>query len=304
MINNIYDLNGIIAVLNTPFSDDGKDVLYKELENHVLYALDCGVRGFLVPALASEVYTLSDEERIKMIKTVIKVVDGRAKVIACATAKTQAERCEILKSLVDLGCDIINVVIEYENNDQYEKQVKELAALNPKALMIQDWSEGYGVPEQVIVKLFNEIQSFKYYKIETVPANLKYSKILSLTENKLIVGGGWAVSQMYDALERGVHMMMPTGMYEIYVKIYDLHNAGKKEMAKKLFNELLPILAFSNQCLEVSILYFKMLMKHQGIYTNDTYRQKELGIDEKMIQTANEFLIYTIDLIERVKNEY
>ncbi len=301
MSEELYDISGIIAVLNTAFSEDGKTVMYDELEKHVEYALYSGVKGFLVPALAAEVYTLSKEERIQMVKTVLKTVNGRAKVIGCATAKTQEERLEAFSSLIELGCDVINVALEYDNDEQYRKNLREIASLNPKTLMVQDWSNGYGVPDNLIVELFNEIKAFKYYKIETVPANIKYSRIISLTNGKLAVGGGWAVSQMYNALERGVHMMMPTGMYEVYVKIYDLYKEGKFQESKQLFNDLLPVLAFSNQNLEISILYFKMMMKKQGIYTSDFYRTKTLAIDDAMINEIENLIEYTNELIKRAR---
>lgn len=301
MSKKLYDISGIIAVLNTAFSEDGKTVMYDELEKHVEYALSSGVKGFLIPALAAEVYTLSEKERIQMVKTVLKTVNGRANVIGCATAKTQKERLEASSSLIELGCDIINVALEYDNDEQYRKYLREIANLNPKALMVQDWSSGYGVPDDLIVELFNEIEAFRCYKIETVPANIKYSKIISLTNGKLAVGGGWAVSQMYNALERGVHMMMPTGMYEVYVKIYNLYKEGRFQESKQLFNELLPVLAFTNQSLEISILYFKMLMRKQRIYSSDFYRAKTLHIDDAMISEIENLMEYTDELIQRAK---
>jgi hypothetical protein len=58
-MNPTTDLRGIITVLNTPFNpDDTLDLL--GLARNVENAIQAGVAGFLVPAMASEVSALSD----------------------------------------------------------------------------------------------------------------------------------------------------------------------------------------------------------------------------------------------------
>ena len=140
----------------------------------------------------------------------------------------------------------------------------ELAALNPEMIMLQDWdASGYGLSDKLICDLFENVEAFRCLKIETVPAGIKYSRILELTEGKLNVSGGWAVSQMIEGLSRGVHAFMPTGMHYIYTSIYKLFSEGKSEKAKHLFQQILPVLAFSNQHLDISIHFFKRLLYRQ-----------------------------------------
>jgi dihydrodipicolinate synthase/N-acetylneuraminate lyase len=58
MSKKLYPLFGIITVLNTPFTtEDTVDLV--ALRRHVEVAIDAGVAGFLVPAMAAEVYKLS-----------------------------------------------------------------------------------------------------------------------------------------------------------------------------------------------------------------------------------------------------
>ena len=94
----------------------------------------------------------------------------------------------------------------------------------------------------MIVELFETVPSFRCLKVETVPAGLKYTRILKLTEGKLNVSGGWAVTQMIEGLKRGVHAFMPTGMHWIYTKIFSDFHQGNEKDATLLFNEILPIL--------------------------------------------------------------
>ncbi len=58
----IKDLRGIITVLNTPFTENNcLDIL--SLQKNIRRAIQAGVAGFLVPAMASEVGKLSREEK-------------------------------------------------------------------------------------------------------------------------------------------------------------------------------------------------------------------------------------------------
>ena len=79
------------------------------------------------------------------------------------------------------------------------------------------------------------------------------AELAEATGGKLHLAGGWAVTQMIEALDRGVHTMMPTGMHRAYVQIYDLYQAGKRDQAVELFNQIVPVLAFSNQHLDISV---------------------------------------------------
>ena len=67
---SLYPLAGIVTVLNTPFNPDDS-INFQALKNNVRDALKAGVAGFLVPAMASEVYKLSETERIKMVIAVL-----------------------------------------------------------------------------------------------------------------------------------------------------------------------------------------------------------------------------------------
>jgi 4-hydroxy-tetrahydrodipicolinate synthase len=57
--------------------------------------------------------------------------------------------------------------------------------------------------------------------------------------------------------------------------------------ATALFRRLLPVLAFSNQNLETSILFFKRLLWRQGIYPTPDLRQPAGAFDEFLLRVAD-----------------
>ena len=283
-------LRGIVTVLNTPFTAENT-VDAGALRRHVRVALAAGVEGFLAPAMASEVEKLTPAERDLFVDTVLDEVNGRAVVIGGASAASSDERKRLAWRLVAAGCDGVLVSIPYENDEQYSRAVHEMAETSPPFLMLQDWDpRGYGVPVETLVKLFETVEPVRAVKVEVVPAGRKYSELLAATAGRLHVSGGWAVMQMIEALDRGVHAIMPTALHSIYVRIYQLHIAGNRQAARRLFDQVLPILAFSNQHLDISIHFFKRLLFAQGIYPTSDVRPPSLPFDETHARVAGELI--------------
>lgn len=294
-----YFIKGIITVLNTPFTvDDQIDI--SAVRKNVNNALDAGVAGFLVPAMASEVEKLSESERLTLVKTVLEQVGNRVPVIGGASAESKEKRLQIAGELVDLGCDGILLNIPYRNDRQYEKEVYEIAKVNPGFLMLQDWDfGGFGIPVPLVKKLFTHVDVFRCFKIEVVPAGLKYTEVLEATAGKLHVSGGWAVMQFIEALDRGVHAFMPTGMHEIYTSIYSLYQKGRRDEAIRLFEKIVPVLAFSNQHLDISIHFFKRLLYKQGVFSTPRVREPILPFDEYHKRIADNL----IDKVQQITKE-
>lgn len=295
-MKELYPLFGIVTVLNTPFTKENS-IDTAALRKHVKYAMDAGVAGFLVPAMASEVYKLTKDERLLMVDTVLDEVNGRVPVIAGAGETDLQKASDLLGLYIKRGCNHVLFQIPYVKEDVFYNNFMRLAETNPEVIMLQDWdASGYGLPDELICRLFEEVPAFRCLKVETIPAGIKYSRIIELTGNKLHVSGGWAVSQMIEGLRRGVHAFMPTGMHYTYTRIYRSFLEGDHVAAEKLFRELLPILAFSNQHLDISIHFFKRLLHKQGYYPTPDVREPILPFDRLHEEIANGLIEKVISL--------
>lgn len=300
-MKDLYPLFGIVTVLNTPFTtDDSIDL--KALRKNVRDALNAGVGGFLVPAMAAEVYKLSEKERISMVEAVLDEVSGIVPVIAGAGEIDIDKTKKLLSAYCSLGCKEVLFQIPYHNPEQFKNHFAKLAEINVEMIMLQDWdAAGYGLPDELILELFEQVPTFRCLKVETVPAGVKYSKILELTNGKLNISGGWAVSQMIEGLTRGVHAFMPTGMHWIYTEIYRLWKSSEKVAATTLFRELLTILSFSNQHLDISVHFFKQLLHQQGTYPTPNVREPILPFDKIHQEIADELIQKVIEMEDKIK---
>ncbi len=305
-MNPLNDLRGIVTVLNTPFGAEGTsgrgELDVDSLERHVKYALEAGVHGFLVPAMAAEVTKLDLGERREMLQTVLRTVAGARPVVAGVYADDPETRLQVARQYVDLGVDALLVSVPYESVDSFVAAVRGVADTGAPVVMVQDWSpSGYGIPIDAILRALEEVPAFKSIKIEVAASGIKYSEVLDRTKGQLHVAGGWAVGQMMEGLDRGVHAFMPTGLHEIYVAIYNRFVSGDTEAARRLFYKLLPVLAFSNQHLDISIHFFKRLLHRQGIYATSTVREPIATFDRHHESQADYLIDYAIALMEAVR---
>jgi dihydrodipicolinate synthase/N-acetylneuraminate lyase len=188
-----------------------------------------------------------------------------------------------------------------QDDTALRRYVHEVASVGAPMLMLQDlaWS-GPGIPVETIRALFEEVPAFRCIKIEVVPAGPKYTAVLEATGGRLNVSGGWASTQLVEALDRGVHAFMPSAHYWVYAEILRRHRAGDRVEAQALFERLLPVLAFTSQHIDVSTQFQKRLAVRQGIFRTARVRAPEVGFDAYHERVAEELLGRALALHEEV----
>ncbi|MEI6386141.1 MAG: dihydrodipicolinate synthase family protein [Spirochaetota bacterium] len=283
----LVSLRGIITVLNTPFDASGS-VDAAALARNVEYAIGAGVAGFLVPAMAAEVGRLEPEERRLLVSTTIRAAAGRVPVVGGASAPTRTLRRERAHELVELGCPCILAALPWSGLDEYLADIEDLGNSGVRCVMVQDWdATGQGAPVDAIALAFERIPAFKSIKVEVVPAGAKYSAILAATGGNLHVCGGWAVGQMIEGLDRGIHAFMPTGLHAVFSEIFRRYVAGERDSSQALFESILPVLAFSNQHIDLSLRFWKRFLWRQGFYPTASVREPLEPFDAIHTRTAD-----------------
>lgn len=300
-IESKYPLHGVVVSLDTPFDDRGR-IDFQSLERLVEWHLQCGAVGFLTPARAAEVEALRPEERLALVRHVRDQVRGRAQVIAGGTADKPAESRTFAAAAVRLGCD--GVLVEVPPAFRHDRErllhfLDTVASIDMPMLMVQDldW-DGFGIPVALIAEAFESVSAFRCLKVEVVPAGPKYTAVLDATGGRLHVSGGWAAEQMIEALDRGVDAFMPTAMTGIYALIYRAHQAGDRETARRWFERILPVLAFTRQHLDISIQFYKRLYHRRGLFRTSVLRKTTIPYDAYHERYGQELMSY-LDEIEQ-----
>ena len=271
---------GIVPSLNTPFDVSGALDL-SSLSKLVEHTVKTGCGGMLGLAIAGEHDTLSYQEKICFIYTVVKQNQGRIPFICNVTSTSVTETLNLTIAAAAVRVDGICVQLPPSLNlEEKLSLLKELEKESPDIIMVQDldWSSG-GLTLEEIVFLYRRIEKFKWLKIETSQAGPKYSAVKDATEQGMKVCGGWAVTQLMDAMARSVDAFIPTGLEFIYVAIYHAYQGGEEQKARALFESILPILNFSNQHIDISIKFFKNLRVHEGLFESDYCRSPSAVFD-------------------------
>jgi 4-hydroxy-tetrahydrodipicolinate synthase len=284
----LYPLHGVVSVLLTPFDADGRLDL-PSLDRSIEDRIAAGAGGLLVLGAASEASRLRAGERWTLIRRVARQVGDRVPVIAGTSSPDLGET----RSIAELACELglAGVMV------QSPEAVETAAGAGVAMIMLQDldW-HGPGLAVDVICDLFERVDALRCVKVETVPAGPKYTALLEATGGRLNVSGGWASTQLIEALDRGVHAFMPSAHHRVYAEILRRYRAGARDEARALFEQLLPVLAFTTQHIDVSIQFQKLLEVRRGIFATAAVRSPAIAFDAAHRRMADELLNRALEL--------
>ena len=296
-------MQGIIPSLHTPFNEKNEiDIvsLRKLIDNTVA----TGCAGMLVGAVAGENVSLSFDEKNILLNECVTYNKNRIPVIISCTAKNQMERIALSKSAKELGADwILCQTPENVFGNELVECFNEIAEVGPDNLMIQDlsWTD-YGMSDEDIILLNKNVNKFKSLKIEVLNSGPKYTRVFDITNHHLHLSGGWAIMGMIEALNRGVHALIPSTMEAIYNKIYNLYIENKIEDSRRLFSKILPVLSFTHQHIDISIKFSKMLRVKEGIFSTSICRKPIKNFDQFQLEEASLHISKILDLQNSLNN--
>jgi len=122
---------GFIPVMLTPFLDNG-NIDYPALTQLTEIYLQAGSSGLFANCLSSEMFELTDSERIQAINHVIKVVDGAVPVVATGTfGGPISKQADFVKKVNDTGVEAVIAITslladEAESDDIFNERVFDL----------------------------------------------------------------------------------------------------------------------------------------------------------------------------------
>ena len=266
----VYPLSGVVPIIHTPWTEDDQ-IDFPSLER----LIEDGVSGCILPAVASEVSKLSDEERTRFVEEVIRIVKGRIHVTAGVSDPDVRRSQRLASHAVEAGADgvLCQAPMDIIEDQEHVKAfMHELAEVDLPMLMIQElhWN-GYGMGLDTIRELWEEIDSFRCLKLETVPA-------------------GYKMTQLIEALDRGTSFVTTTAINKPFVHILRHYRVGNRLEADMLFKRTLPYLAWAHQHIDISVHFYKLYSHRRGLFTTPRARQPILPFDSYHRRVANEII--------------
>ncbi|KAA2239069.1 dihydrodipicolinate synthase family protein [Chitinophaga agrisoli] len=108
-----------VPVMITPFNLKAQIDLGM-VEHLIHFYLDAGVSGFFANCLSSEMYSISEDERLALTRHVVECVNGRVPVVATGSfGLTIEDKAEFTKKIYDTGVDsVIMITGHFANIDE------------------------------------------------------------------------------------------------------------------------------------------------------------------------------------------
>jgi len=142
-------LGEVLTATVTPFDADGA-VDYESYRELCSYLVDNGSEGVVVSGTTGESPTLSDDERVELLRAAIEAVGDRATVLAGTGTNSTAHSIHLTEQAHEAGADGFLVVTPYYNKPPREgiiRHFKAVAAASDRPVMV------YNIPSRVVINI-------------------------------------------------------------------------------------------------------------------------------------------------------
>ena len=246
-MSNASMWHGVLPAITTPFTADGK-VDHAFLAKHAVQLIDAGCNGIVPLGSLGEAATLSFEEKLEILHTLVKALNGRAPVIPGIAALSTDEAVRLAKQAKAIGCGGLMVLPPYVYSTDWREMgahVRAVIAATDLPCMLYNNPVAYKTdfaPAQ-IAELAAEFANLQAVK-ESSGDVRRFAGIRSLLGDRLQLLVG-----MDDAIVEGVAMGAVgwvAGLVNAYpqesVKLFELARDGGPEATESLYAWFLPLL--------------------------------------------------------------
>ncbi len=246
-------LEGVYSVLPTPFTAAG-DLDLESLKRVIDLFIGAGVNGLTALGVTSEVGRMNDSERVRVLQTVVRHVDGRVRVVAGATAEGVGTCIDRTRFARETGADAVMISPPRAPKLNSDAVVRHFAAVADAVqipIVIQDYPpvSGFAMEPWLLVRIASVVAAANTIKLEDPPTPFKTSRIREAAQGMDIgIFGGLGGVFLLEELMAGATGAMTGFAYpEILVKIVRLFRAGDLDAAAEAFYPYVPLMRFEFQ---------------------------------------------------------
>ncbi|MFA0442117.1 4-hydroxy-tetrahydrodipicolinate synthase [Vibrio sp. 10N.286.49.C2] len=184
---------GTFSVTVTPFSDDLKSVNVDALKQHTQWQVQQGIHGLIPLGSTGEFLSMTDEERLIVLDTVVNTVAGRVPVLAGTGAEDTREAVRLIKQAEDMGADGAMIIPPYYSSptaDELYQHYKTISDASSLPIMIYNnpATANVDLTPDIVARL-SEIDSVSYIKESTMDVT-RIRDIIELCGDRMSVFGG------------------------------------------------------------------------------------------------------------------
>jgi 4-hydroxy-tetrahydrodipicolinate synthase len=252
----------------TPFASDGA-VAHAEIPRVVSFVLEHGCHGVSALGLGAEVGSLTADERLRIAEAVVRAAAGAATIVGCSADETGLA-VSLARHAAEAGAAVVMIAPpprpDWSRAQLGEHFARVADAVRPLPVMVQDAPAFVGVAldAEFVRDLRSGSANVLYAKPESVPAADRTAELVSLGD--IAVFGGHGALHYLDVLDAGAVGMIPgCELPDAFARIFELHQAGRRDEARVLCSRVLPLVVCEFQSLDHFIAGSKTILVERGV---------------------------------------
>ena len=238
---------GVMPAITTCFNQD-LTIDHAYVGEHCRWMIESGCTGIVALGSLGEGANLSYEEKLQILRTCVRSVNGRAPVVAAISSLTTSEAVSLAKAASDIGCDGLMVLPPYVYQGDWREMKAHVAAVfaaSPLSCMLYNNPVAYGtdfLPKQ-IAELAAEYANLEAVKESSTDAR-RVSAIRALLGDRLniLVGVDDAILEAVAVGATGWIAGLANALPRESVELFNSGIRGERDRAFELYRWFLPLL--------------------------------------------------------------
>lgn len=270
---------GVYVAVITPFTESG-ETDYARLRDHVDWMIGEGIHGLVATGSCGEYAALTDQERGRVVETIIKAAGGRAPVVVGTAAPSTAKAVAWARHAKEAGAAGLMALPPVSYRPTRAEVVAWYMALAQVGLPIIAYNNPFDTSTDLTPNLLGEIARF-----EQVVAVKEFSgdvrrvpHILAETRLEVLAGSDDVVLESLFVGATGWIAGLTNVLPRESVRLFELGRAGRVGEANELYRSLLPLFRYDAQPIFVQVI--KYCLELMGRPAGST-RPPRLPLDEE-----------------------
>lgn len=245
-------LRGVFPIVTTTFREDGSLDLDSQVRL-VRHLLDSGAHGLGLFGNASEGYTLTEEERRTLLRTIAREVRGAVPLVVSTGHSGTDAAVAMSREAQDLGAQALMVLPPSFLRTDGEGLIHYYGSISRGVsipIMIQDapLMTQVAMPPALLARMAREIEQARYVKVEAPPTAPKITDVQKAAGDSLVLFGGLNCQFFIEEYQRGARGQMPgSDATAELVQIWNALESSDLAGAWQVFTRILPLLRFELQ---------------------------------------------------------
>ena len=283
---------GVIPAITTCFKS-GSQVDHAFMAHHCQWLIENGCTGVVALGSLGEGATLTFEEKVAILNTCAKALQGKGSVVAAISSLTTAESVNLAKAAQSAGCDGLMVLPPYVYRGDWREMKAHVAAVfqtTPLSCMLYNNPIAYGtdfLPQQ-IQELAGEFANFHSVKESSADVR-RVSAIRALVGERLaiLVGVDDAILEGIGVGAAGWIAGLANAMPRESVDLFNWGVEGKSSQAFELYRWFLPLLRLDTVPKFVQLI--KLVQEELGLGNADV-RPPKLRLAGEELQRTKQLI--------------